>query len=59
MKKYYCSECEKVIDEEEVDTWKEPSEAWGQIVYEEFLVCPFCGEPVGEYYGEIEDDGEF
>lgn len=53
---YYCSECKKVIDEEEVDTWEEPTEAWGHTVYEEWLVCPYCREPVSEYYGELEDD---
>lgn len=53
---YFCDECGKVIREEEVSKSYEESEAWGHPVYEEWLVCPKCGEPVREYYGEIDDD---
>ena len=49
---FYCGECDMVIREEDVDTFYQPSEAWGHIVYEKFPICPKCGEPVGEFMGE-------
>lgn len=54
---YYCEECEMVIRDEDVE---EESyyigEAWGRPIYDNMLVCPKCGEPVGEYYGSPETD---
>ena len=45
---YYCKDCKAKYDEDEVNVYEEPSEAWGHIVYEEFLLCPKCGESVSE-----------
>lgn len=45
---YYCKCCKKIIEEDEVEVYKEPSEAWGHIVYEEFLLCPYCGDVVSD-----------
>lgn len=56
MDKYICTECGKVFNEDQVAEHNEPSEAWGHIVYENWVVCPICGEPLAEYYGGDEDD---
>lgn len=53
---YFCEECGKIIREDEVIKHLEESEAWGHPVYEEWLLCPECGDPVSEYDGELEDD---
>lgn len=49
---YYCSECDMVIREEDVVRFKQESEAWGHKVYEDWLLCPKCNEPVSEFMGE-------
>ena len=46
MNIYYCFNCKKLIKDDEVKVYREPSEAWGHTVYEEYLVCPYCGEPI-------------
>ena len=52
---YYCDECEMVIREEDVENKEDfLAEAWGRPIYENYLACPVCGEPVREFYGEIE-----
>ena len=43
---YYCEHCKTKYDEDEVEVYKEPSEAWCHTVYEEFLLCPYCGDVV-------------
>ena len=53
-KTYYCDECEMVIRDEDVSKSYEESEAWGHSVYEEWWVCPVCGESVRPFYGEPE-----
>ena len=53
---YYCDECRNVIREKEVYTHYEESEAWGHPVYEKWLLCPECREPLREYYNGEEDD---
>ena len=45
---YYCKGCKKLIEEDEVEVYKEPSEAWGHTVYEEFLLCPYCSDVVSD-----------
>lgn len=40
---YYCKECKKIINENDIEKYKEPSEAWGHTVYEDWWVCPDCG----------------
>lgn len=47
--KWYCEECKCVLDDEDLEKYEEPSEAWGHTVYEEFWVCPNCGGNVVEY----------
>ena len=45
--KYWCSECKSVLDEDELEKYQEPSEAWGHTVYEDWWLCPHChGVPV-------------
>ena len=56
MMDYICEECGEVFKEDQVAEHNEPSEAWGHIVYENWVVCPICGEPLAEYYGGDEDD---
>ena len=55
---YYCDDCEMVIRDEDVQEEEEfLGEAWGRPIYDSyntFLVCPKCGEPVREFYGEPE-----
>ncbi len=43
---YYCRDCNKYFDYSNLEIYKEYSEAWGREVYEEFLLCPECGEIV-------------
>ena len=49
---FYCSECEMIIRDEDVDVFKQGSKAWGHTVYEDITICPKCGEVVGVYEGE-------
>ena len=49
---FYCSECDMLIQEEDVVHWNEPSEYFGRPVCEHWVMCPSCGEPVSEYMGE-------
>ena len=53
--RFYCNGCNSVISEEDVKIHREPSEAWGHIVYEEYYVCPYCENPAREYYGKDSD----
>ena len=43
---YYCLSCKKIIDEDDIERYEEPSEAWGHTVYEEWSLCPYCHEPI-------------
>ena len=47
--KYWCENCKEVIDEKDLESYEEPSEAWGRIVYEKFWTCPNCGDVPVEY----------
>ena len=47
--KYYCENCNSVIDEDDLKEYEEPSEAWGHTVYEPWWVCPNCGHVPVEY----------
>ena len=59
---FYCKDCEMIVREEDVVIEKQWSEAWGHPVYEEFQLCPNCGEQLREYFPwehEDEDVEEF
>lgn len=47
--KYWCKGCKSIIDEEDLEKYEEPSEAWGHTVYEESWICSKCGEVPEEY----------
>lgn len=47
--KYWCENCKSVIDEDNLKKHQEPSEAWGHTVYEDWWLCPNCGEVPVEY----------
>ena len=47
--KYWCENCKSVIDEDDLELYQEPSEAWGHKVYEDWWLCPNCGEQPVEY----------
>ena len=47
--KYWCEHCKSVLDEDDLELYQEPSEAWGHTVYEDWWVCPNCGHVVVEY----------
>lgn len=47
--KYYCPECKMVLEEDDLVKYQEPSEAWGHTVYEDWWVCPNCGEVPVDY----------
>ena len=47
--KYWCNGCKSIIDEEDLEKYEEPSEAWGHTVYEESWLCPNCGGVPEEY----------
>lgn len=56
---YYCTECERVFEEEEIITKDEYlAEAWGRPIYETRQHCPICGEYVGEYTPPYDEDEE-
>lgn len=56
--KYKCPDCGKIMDEDELEVYEEPSEAWGHTVYEKFWLCPDCGGTPEEYYGDDEEEEE-
>ena len=47
--KYWCENCKSVLDEDDLELYREPSEAWGHTVYEDWWLCPNCGEVPVEY----------
>ena len=47
--KYWCENCKSVLDEDDLELYQEPSEAWGHTVYEDWWLCPNCGEVPVEY----------
>ena len=52
-----CNECELVFREDDAEIEEELiGEAWGRPIYEKFLICPKCGQPVGEYGGDEEPE---
>lgn len=53
---YICKDCGLIIEDEHVVHEQEPSEAWGHTVYEDWYLCPRCGESVKEYFGRGDDD---
>ena len=54
---YECKSCNLLIEEEDVGTATDSSEAWGHIVTDEWNVCPVCGEAVKEFFGtEVDED---
>ena len=51
--KYYCNDCNHIIDEDGLATRKERHEFWGAPYYEEFYMCPHCkGEDLEGVIGE-------
>ena len=52
-----CNECELVFREDDAEIEEELiGEAWGRPIYERWLICPKCGQPVGEYDGDEEPE---
>lgn len=51
---YYCDCCKKKV--KNPLRCAEPSEAWGHTVWETYLVCPECEEPVEDYCGQDEEE---
>ena len=53
---YRCCKCENTFTEDEIEV-KEYciGEAWGQLQYEHYGVCPYCG---GADYEEVEVDND-
>lgn len=52
-----CDECELVFREDDAEIEEELiGEAWGRPIYERWLICPKCGQPVGEYDGDEEPE---
>lgn len=47
--KYWCEECKCVLDEDDLELYQEPSEAWGHTVYEDWWLCPHCHSVPTEY----------
>lgn len=47
--KYWCENCKSVLDEDDLELYQEPSEAWGHTVYEDWWLCPHCHEQPVEY----------
>ena len=57
--RYYCNNCGRFIEEEDLDTREEcVGEFWGRPAYEKFDVCPHCGsdEVIPEEESEEEDE---
>ena len=53
---WQCNVCGKVYRDEDVKRWDEPLEAWGHTVYEHWVLCPECNEPVTDYHGDQEPE---
>lgn len=52
-----CNECELVFREDDAEIEEELiGEAWGRPIYERWLICPKCGQPVREYDGDEEPE---
>ena len=52
-----CNECELVFREDDAEIEEELiGEAWGRPIPERWLICPKCGQPVGEYDGDEEPE---
>ena len=50
-----CNECGLVFREDDAEIEEELiGEAWGRPIFERWLVCPKCNQPVGEYDGDEE-----
>jgi len=57
---YYCNDCGMIIREEDVDYEDNNlGEYHGQPAIETYPICPKCGEPVEEYYGNPADAVEY
>ena len=52
-----CNECGLVFREDDAEIEEELiGEAWGRPIYEKWLLCPKCNQPVGEYDGDEEPE---
>lgn len=52
-----CNECGLVFREDDAEIEEELiGEAWGRPIYERWLICPKCGQSVGEYDGDEEPE---
>ena len=57
---YYCNECKLIISEEDVDYEDNNlGEYHGQPAIETYPICPKCGEPVEEFYGDTTGIDEY
>lgn len=53
----HCSNCGLIFREDDAEIEEELiGEAWGRPIHERWLICPKCGQPVGEYDGDEEPE---
>lgn len=59
MSRYYCTNCERFINEEDIDTRQEcMGSFWGSPAYETFAICPHCGSDEVINEEDMEEENE-